>query len=347
MADEPLAVPDADRRHLAGCSRCQAERAQVTTDLDLEWILLLDRRNRPAPAAGGAARVRRAAPRGWRPARLGAGTAAVAAVLAIGAAAAAALTTVWAPTHVAPVSVSTADLRAIASLTSPGGTRLDGAGLAGRLSPSGARRLPFGELTWTSARPQPVASIARARALTGLAFAGPATLPAGVGAPRRVEIQSPVRVTIQFGRAAGPGVAGSTLQLTFGPAIAVEYGGRPRPGQGPSATMAVLAMRRPVATSTGASARQLEAFVLARPGLPADLARQLRLLGQPGATLPVPVPAGMPSQRVRIGGAPGVLVTAAPGVASGVVWESADGVVHAVAGLLGSQDVLNAARQIG
>jgi hypothetical protein len=50
---------------------------------------------------------------------------------------------------------------------------------------------------------------------------------------------------------------------------------------------------------------------------------------------------------VRIGGAPGVLVTPASGVASGVVWESADGVVHVVAGLLSSQDVLNAARQIG
>ena len=32
MQDEPLAVPDADRRHLAGCARCQDARRAAEAD---------------------------------------------------------------------------------------------------------------------------------------------------------------------------------------------------------------------------------------------------------------------------------------------------------------------------
>ena len=61
----------------------------------------------------------------------------------------------------------------------------------------------------------------------------------------------------------------------------------------------------------------------------------------------MPVPSGMSAQQLKIGGAPAVLVTVPSGVASGVVWESRDGVVHGVGGLLDSRDVLSVARQIG
>src|SRR5262249_56024307 len=66
LVDEPMAVPDRDRRHLAGCGRCQAESSQIAgdaalaarllaapakvSDVDLEWILLQQRLSEPDPA---------------------------------------------------------------------------------------------------------------------------------------------------------------------------------------------------------------------------------------------------------------------------------------------------------
>jgi hypothetical protein len=109
--------------------------------------------------------------------------------------------------------------------------------------------------------------------------------------------------------------------------------------------MVIAEMQRPVATSTGATASQLEAFLLAQAHLPVGLAQEIRLLGT--SALPVPVPAGIAEQRVSVGGASAVLLADPSGAASGVIWEGADGVVHGVAGLLDQEDVLHVARQLG
>jgi hypothetical protein len=238
--------------------------------------------------------------------------------------------------------VSSNDLRAVESMTHIGTAQLSGG-----LPPSGSRQLAFGDLSWaTAGRTQQVSSIARARALTGLGFTAPSTLPAGVGAPDSIVVQPQMTITVQFGQSAGPGVAGSTLEITGGPAIAVQYGGQS--GGARLTTLAVVAARRPVATSAGASASQLETFLLTRSGLPSGLAQEIRLLGNnPASVLPVPVPPGVWVQQTHIGAAPAVLLTVSTAFASGVVWESSDGVVHAVGGLLDREDVLNVARQVG
>ncbi len=355
LVDEPLAVADRARSHLAGCDRCQAESTEIAgdaaraarllgapakiSDVDLEWILLQDQLREPGAAQHPATRRPRRMPRRLARVSVGAGAAVVAGVLAVGAAAAAVLTTVYAPTQVAPVRVSPNDLQAITNITGIGTS-----GLPDGLPPSGSRQLAFGDVSWTTAgRAQQVGSIARASALTRLAFPAPATLPAGVGAVSRIMIQPQVTVTVHFSQKAGPAVAGSTLQVTAGPAIAVQYGGSS--GRTSLVTLAIVAARRPVASSTGATAGQLETFVLSRPGLPAGLAKELRLLGS--TTLPVPVPSGMWELQEHIGGAPAVLVTDPDGFASGVIWESRDRIVHAVGGLLDKEDVLSVARQIG
>src|SRR5580700_2087700 len=261
LEDEPLAVPDLARRHLDDCGRCQAQSTEIAADaalaarvlaappevadVDLEWILLQDRLSRPGAA-------RRMPPRLVH-VSVGAGTAVVASVLAVGAAAAAVLTTVYAPTQVAPVRISANDLRAIENITGVGR-------LPSNLQPSGSMRLSFGELSWSTAgRPQQVSSLATATAMTHLAFPTPATLPSGVGAMSSVEVQPLVTVTVRFSQSAGPAVAGSTLEITVGPAIAVQYGGTS--GHGNVITLAIVAARRPVASSTGATASQLETFV--------------------------------------------------------------------------------------
>jgi hypothetical protein len=357
LVDEPLAVPDRDRRHLAGCDRCQAESSEVAAnaglaarllaapagvaDVDLEWIMLQERlRELDAPGRP-AARAPRRMPRRFVKLSLGTGTAVAAGVVALGVGAAAALNSIYAPTHVAPVTISPADLAAVENIAG-----LSGAQMSGGLPLSGSRQLAFGEVSWTSAgRPQQVSSIARASALTHLAFSAPASLPAGVGSANGIAVAAQVTATVRFNASAGPTIGGSTLEITVGPAIVVQYGSRT--GQDGLTTLAVAVMARPTATSTGATASQLEAFLLSRPGLPPGLAQELRLLGSPGTTLPVPVPSGMTAQQLKIGGAPAVLITAPSGVASGVVWESRDGVVHGVGGLLDSGDVLGVARQIG
>jgi hypothetical protein len=357
LVDEPLAVPDRDRCHLAGCDRCQAENSEVAAnadlasrlltappgvaDVDLEWIMLQERlRELDAPGRP-AARAPRRLPRRLVNVSLGTGTAVAAGVIAVGVGAAAALNSIYAPTHVAPVTVSPADLAAVENIAG-----LSGAQLSGGLPLSGSRQLAFGEVSWTSAgRPRQVSSIARASALTHLPFAAPATLPAGVGTATGIAVAAQVTATVRFNASAGPAIGGSTLEITVGPAIVVQYGSRTGPDG--LTTLAVGVMARPVASSTGATASQLEAFLLSRPGLPPGLAQELRMLGSPGTTLPVPVPSGVSARQLTIGGAPAVLLTVPSRVASGVVWESRDGLVHGVGGLLDSGDVLGVARQIG
>jgi hypothetical protein len=353
LVDEPLAVPDRARRHLADCDRCQAHSTEIAadaalatrvlgapraaSDIDLEWILLQDRLAAPGAAQRPARRVPRRMPRRLAPVSVGAGTAVVAGVLAVGAAAAAVLNTVYAPTRVAPVRVSVGDLRAVENVAGIG---------TGQLPASGSRQLTFGEVSWTTAGgPQQVSSIARASAITGLAFPTPGTLPGGVGAISQIMAQPQATATIRFSQNAGPGVAGSTLEVTAGPAIAVQYGGTTGGSNLP--TLAIVAARRPVASSTGATASQLETFLLSRPGLPASLVQELRLLGKPGGVLPIPVPSGMWEQLQDVGGVPGVLITDPSAFASAVIWESRDGVVHAVGGLLDKEDALGVARQVG
>ena len=359
LVDEPRAVPDRDRRHLAGCARCQAASSQIAgdaalaarllaapakiSDVDLEWILLQQRLSEPGPAPhpGTGTPWRTRMPRRLAGVSLGTGTAVAAAVVAVGVGAAAALNGIYAPTHVAPVPISQADLAAIENIAGLGTSPVSGG-----LPPSGSRQLTFGELSWTTAgQARPVSSIAQASALTHLAYSAPATLPAGVGPARNIAVAPQVTATVRFSASAGPTIGGSTLEVTAGPAIVVQYGSRS--GQDGLTTLVIAVMARPVASSTGATASQLEAFLLSRPGLPHGLAQELWLLGSPGTTLPVPVPPGMSAQQLKIDGAPAVLVTVPSRVASGVVWEGRDGVVHGVGGLLDSGDVLGVARQIG
>ena len=80
------------------------------------------------------------------------------------------LTTVFAPTAVAPVPVNRGELRAVANIVGLG----QGSVLGGFSEASGSRQLPFGTLRWSSAgKREHVASLSEAEAATGL----PITLP--------------------------------------------------------------------------------------------------------------------------------------------------------------------------
>lgn len=360
LQEEPYAVPDAAGRHLETCGRCRASSGRIAedaalaarmlatppaaadaTDTDAAWAQLQRQLELEPAARRPTVRV----PRFPRPVvnipvATGVGVAAV--LVAGGVAAAATLTTVFAPTKVAPIHVNSGDLKAITTVLGIGtGPR------SGHLMPGGgSQQLTFGVLRWSSSgQGSRVSSVAQATARTHLAFTAPRQLPAGVGAVSGVFVQPQATATITFSKSVAAPVGGTSLAVTGGPAMMVQYGGQVSGTELP--TLGILTMRRPVATSTGATTSQLENFLLTRPGIPSDLVRQVRLLGRPGSVLPVPVPPGATTRHLTVNGAPAVLISVASGGASAVIWESHDGEVHAVAGLLDSQDILNVARQIG
>jgi hypothetical protein len=272
--------------------------------------------------------------------RVGIAVGAAAIVVAGTAAATTTLSTVFAPTHVAPLPLDRGDLRALVSFMGVG----DGHILGGFPAASGSVTKSFGTIRWSSSGPaQRVATLAAASRAAGFVVSLPSRLPAGVGTPQGFTVQPRVEVTVSFD-ATDPKVGGGSATLAAGPAVLVEYGSAGARGL-PS--LGVLTFPRPTAVSSGATTNQIEAFLLSQPGVPPALAEELRLLGDLGTTLPVPVPPGTAARSVQVGTFPGVLVSDPSNAASGVVWEDAHGMLHVVAGLLDRQDVLNVADQLG
>jgi hypothetical protein len=370
LEDEPLAVPDRVVDHVERCRRCgprltriarEAERSarllgapQLVPDVDAAWVRL-QRDTRDAHWLGGEGPVRRGDPvvvprRTPRFARISLRTGLTAGGVVIvlaGSATAATLTTVFAPTHVAPVPLSRSDISALSDFIGLG-QQSTGQGqgqklLGGFSSPSGSDTTPFGVIQWSSTGSAGVVpTVADAAQEAGFTPSLPTTLPAGVAGPAKVMVQPRIEVTVTF----APNVAdigGSSIVLDAGPAVVVTYGSAGGPGV---PTLGILTMPRPVARSTGATMSQIEAFLLDQPGIPPELAQEIRLLGDLGTTLPVPVPAGTVERSVDVGGAPGVLVADSANVASGVVWEDSAGVLRVVAGLVDQQDALNVADQL-
>jgi hypothetical protein len=100
----------------------------------------------------------------------------------------------------------------------------------------------------------------------------------------------------------------------------------------------------PKAYASGIPFAAARDYVLSLPGLPADVAAQLREFSGDGTTLPLPVRAErLTSSAVEVGDAPATLLTARDGLVAAVVWVRG-GVVTAVAGSLSADEVLSVAR---
>jgi hypothetical protein len=358
LDDEPLAVPDRVTDHAAACERCSARRAQIAQvteraaqllsapqlvpDADAAWARLWrELQRRPE---NGAKRDRPPTPVARRRTQLprvslraGLALGAVAIVVA-GTAAAATLSTIFAPTHVAPVSLTQSDLRALTAFLGLG----DSPVLGGFSTPNGSSALRFGRVTWSSRLGHPVSSLAQATAQTGFPMSLPARLPAGVGAVRQIIVQPQATATVAFNSSA-PGLEGSTVTVVAGPAVVAEYAS---PSATDLPTLGVATMPRPTGLSSGASISRIEAFLLRQPGVPPELAEEVRLLGDLRTTLPVPVPPGAVVRSVQIAGWPGVLLADSSNAAAGVIWEDGRGMIHVVGGLLDPRDVLNVADQL-
>jgi hypothetical protein len=344
LLDEPAGVADADREHVAGCATClsglaAAERdaalagaamsVELTPDVDAGW-------RRLSRAAAGAAprRVPAAPARRWRAALRSpviAGVAAVAVLAGAGAAAAANWLEIFHAERIVPVTAPEADLVKLPALAA------------------------FGEVEVTEeVRVQRIADAATAEKAAGLSIPRAGRLPRGVtgephylvGGRASAVFTFSAAKAAQTAAAAGttlppppPGLDGCRFRLTAGPGIAAVWSaGRPRPA------LVVARAVAPAAYSSGVSFATASDYLLSLPMLPADVAAQLRRFSGDGTTLPLFMPVEeLTSSAADVNGTPATVLASRDGVMAAVVWVDG-GVVTAVAGSIGADEVLAVAR---
>jgi hypothetical protein len=96
----------------------------------------------------------------------------------------------------------------------------------------------------------------------------------------------------------------------------------------------------PSVTSTGATVAQLEDYLLRQPGVSPGLAAEIRAIGDPETTMPIPIPIDRAfGQRVTVHGVAGLGIGDNTGVGGVVVWQRG-GTIFAVAGQLRQSDIL-------
>jgi hypothetical protein len=203
-------------------------------------------------------------------------------------------------------------------------------------------------------RVRPVADAAAAQAATGLAAAQVGELPRGVrGEPAyQVVDRASARFTFsaqkaaQFAAAGGwrlppppAGLDGSEFRLSAGPGLAAVWSqDRPLPA------LVVARVVAPTVYSSGVPFATARDYLLSLPGLPQNVAAQLRSFSDDGTTLPLFMTTEeMVSSTADVGGVPATVFASRDATMAGVVWV-ADGVVNAVAGSLSSDEVLAVAR---
>jgi hypothetical protein len=137
------------------------------------------------------------------------------------------------------------------------------------------------------------------------------------------------------------GLDGSSLRLEAGPGVAAVWS---QPTGVP--TLLVASVAAPTVFSSGVPFETVRDYMLSLPGLPDDLADQLRDLSTDAATLPLPVPAELvTTSTADVGGVPATVLTSRDGVFAAVVWVE-DGVVTGVAGSLSADELLSVARDL-
>jgi hypothetical protein len=349
LLDEPGGVAETDRQHVAGCSQCLGGLSAMRQDAALveaslaadaaEGVDVAAAWRRLATAAPAAGPRRAAAPR--RAGRLkevlrrpAAAVLAVALILGgAGTAAANDWLQIFRTERVTPVGFSTEDLVALPDL--------------------GA----YGDLALTG-KPDvhEVPDAAAAEAETGLDVPEVAELPLGISGRPVYTVGSRASATFTFSveqaaqaaASAGtqpppapPGLDGSQVRLDAGPGVAQVW----RSSAGAPALVVGRAVA-PTAFSSGVPFEAVRDYLLSLPGLPEEIAAQLRTFAGDGSTLPLPVPADQAiTSSALVDGVPATVLATRDRSLAAVVWVD-DGVVTVVAGALNTGSVLTVARSL-
>jgi hypothetical protein len=348
LLDEPAGVADSDREHVAGCPLCLRAVAAMRDDAALVEAALAVEGDADVDVAAAWRRLSAAAPatppvRGVvaRPRRFGAAlrrpvvaALAVAVVLAgAGTAAANDWFQIFRTERVAPISLSTADLVTLPDLRAYGDVVVTGKGEV-----------------------QTVPDAATAAMQTGLQVPEVTTLPRGVSGEPVYQVGGEVSATFTFSaeKAAQsaaedgttlppppPGLDGSQVRMVAGPGLAEIW-------SQPAGVPALVVGRAvaPTAFSSGVPFETVRDYLLSLPGMPEDVAAQLRRFSADGSTLPLPVPADrVTTSSTQVNGAPATVLATRDRTMAAVVWVD-DGVVTAVAGPLAADEVLSVAREL-
>lgn len=345
LIDEPAGVAGTDRRHVAGCPRCLAALSAVredaaligsalTTDAEVDvpaaWARLSTAaagpRRTPVPATARRSRV------GELVRRPAAAALAVGVVLAgAGTAAANDWLPIFRTEEVAAVGLASADLVALPDLEAYGAVELTG--------DDDLRSVP---------------DAAAAEAESGLDVPEVDALPAGVTGEPVYQVGGEVTATFTFSaeraaRAAAeagetlptppPGLDGSSVRMVAGPGVAqVWTTSTGAPG------LVVGRAVAPTAFSSGIPFETVRDYLLSLPGLPEDVAAQLRAFTADGSTLPLPVPSDYVGTTTEdVDGERATVLATRDRTLAAVVWVSG-GEVTVVAGPLDTDEVLAVAR---
>lgn len=346
LIDEPIGVSDADRAHVAQCAQCLDEVATMRVDselvgaamrpppgnidVDAAWerfatssttpaTSVIEKPTAPTPITAAPSKNK---PRYARKSAIA--VVAVGAILVGGTAAAANnWLQIFKTEQLAPVNFSTDDLATLPDLR------------------------PYGDFKITgSPDPQQVANAKAAEAKTGLDIPTPYDLPGGISGKPTYQVIGKVSATFTFDedRAAAavaesgatlppppPGLDGSTVRIQAGPAVAAVW------SQGSGIpTLVVGKAIAPTAESTGVSFDTFRDYLLSLPGIPNELADQLRSIGD--SSLPIPVPQNWAdSSPIEIDGHPATRIETKDGLAAAVIWVD-HGVISAVAGMVSADE---------
>jgi hypothetical protein len=352
LHDDRFALSNDQRAHMAHCERCQRRMDSVADDAAQAARLFAPTVGEGVAVEPALARLRHAVPSDARdgdnsfriPHRtgrrrwvVGAVAAPVVAFALVASANAAGWLSIFSPTHVAPLTLTVGDLNGLPDLTS------------------------YGRMQFSNTEPRPVAGAAQAAAATGLRVLQPSSLPANVPAQVRYEVVGRGSATFTLdavtaaaaaARAGRPSpnipssLDGTSVTVTAGPAVFAVYGAGSARSESTPPSLVIAEGVRPTASTNGATLQQLEDFLLAQPGISPQLAAEIRAIGQPASTLPIPIISGlMNSQTVSIDGVQGVAAGDSTGLGAAVIWEK-DDVVYAVGGLLPQSEVLDIARSL-
>jgi hypothetical protein len=350
--DEPLALTSLDQAHFDGCAECKARFESIANTARATAGLLSVPGFAPEPAAAlRSVRVRIRTEEAVRPPRwyerwLGRtsprlrplATPAIAVVLAVAlltgvtaTGVAQNLVRVFEPRTVAPLQISSSDFAATGKL------------------------LDYGDVKWVPSEPtvQLVSDASSAAAHSGLPVLMPASLPNGVSGSPSFGVVPHATGSLAFdaerlrASAANNGVHlnpmpsrinGSKLVVNGGPALIEAWGLSANPSEAQVPTLVIAQTRVPTVDSTGATAAELENYLLSQPGVPPDVAAQIKAIRDPSTTLPIPIPKGFATtEQVQVNGVSGLLIKAVLG--AGVVWVK-NGVIYAVGGQLTPDQVL-------
>jgi hypothetical protein len=230
----------------------------------------------------------------------------------------------------------------------------------------------FGTMTQRVApQVRDVSGQAAAAALAGFPVEVPTWLPTGTPAVARYAVTSGSDSTFTFSARKMSAMAphgrplatmpraldGAMLELRTRPAVILAYGEPVSSLRGSESSsrrnanddesrgrdfppLVVVQAPVPSVRSTGATVAEIEEYLLHQPGVSPALAAQIRAIGDPATTVPIPIPIDRAfGQRVRVQGVDGLGIGDDTGVGGIVIWQR-NGMIYGVAGQLRQRDIL-------